>query len=106
VKADAWSSGWTNYSQATSEAQNSSSGNGKFWGIGTMCAALVATIAFMVTKKRNQAAGEDSNDGYVEADGIQFSRIASITTSMSRGVRSKLTKTNLDNEVSNYQAPV
>jgi hypothetical protein len=66
-------------------------------------------------QKRNQSAGEDV---YVGADGNYFardvgadetsvSRVASIRTSLSHGVRSKLGKKNQANDgTGDYQAPV
>lgn len=92
-----------------------------------MCAALVGAIAFMVTKKRNQSAGQEKvpSDVYVEADGNHFardgdgdyyanedksssgSRVASFKTSLSRGIRSKFGgKKSSGNDTGDYQAPV
>lgn len=90
-----------------------------------MCAALVGAIAFMVTKKRKQSAGEERvpQDVYVGADGNHYardgddeyadedknssvSRVASIKTSLSRGFRSKFGKKNQANDTGDYQAPV
>jgi hypothetical protein len=80
-------------------------------------------------QRRKQSAGEENvpRDVYVEADGNHFardqdddadyyaneenksssgSRVASIRTSLSRGIRSKFGKKNSANDTGDYQAPV
>lgn len=80
-------------------------------------------------QRRKQSAGEENvpRDVYVEADGNHFardqnddadyyaneenksssgSRVASIRTSLSRGIRSKFGKKTSANDTGDYQAPV
>ncbi len=80
-------------------------------------------------QKRNQSAGEEKvpQDVYVGADGNHYardvdddeeyyanedknsssvSRVASIRSSLSRGIRSKFGKKNQTNDTGDYQAPV